>query len=71
MSQDSEKLETGVVTTSTDSLEKQKKPLRHRIREIVWDSLDRSPEERRLIFKLDIFILCETFSNLLYTRDYY
>ncbi|KAH6673280.1 putative pantothenate transporter [Halenospora varia] len=34
-----------------------KTPLRHRIREIVWDSLDRSPEERKLIFKLDIFIL--------------
>ncbi|TVY47399.1 Pantothenate transporter [Lachnellula occidentalis] len=34
-----------------------KTSLRLRIREIVWDSLDRSPEERRLIFKLDIFIL--------------
>lgn len=34
-----------------------KKPLRHRIKEIIWDTLDRSPEERKLIFKLDIFIL--------------
>lgn len=34
-----------------------RKPLRHRIREIVWDSLDRDPEERRLVFKIDIFIL--------------
>ncbi|RFU31560.1 hypothetical protein B7463_g4773, partial [Scytalidium lignicola] len=41
--------------SSTVALRKQ--PLRHRIREIIWDSLDRSPEERRLIFKLDIFIL--------------
>lgn len=35
----------------------EKKPLKHPVREIIWDSLDRSPEERRLIFKLDIFIL--------------
>jgi ACS family pantothenate transporter-like MFS transporter len=34
-----------------------KKSLRLRIREIVWDSLDRLPDERKLIFKLDIFIL--------------
>lgn len=44
-----------VPTSLSDSIGK--KALRHRIREIFWDSLDRSPEERRLIFKLDIFIL--------------
>ncbi|CAG8976132.1 hypothetical protein HYALB_00002413 [Hymenoscyphus albidus] len=56
-------LEHGVtleITTPTSnslssSLEKQS--LRHRIREILWDSLDRTPEERKLIFKLDVFIL--------------
>ncbi|KAL3417364.1 major facilitator superfamily transporter [Phlyctema vagabunda] len=31
--------------------------LGHRVREIVWDSLDRSPEERKLINKIDWFIL--------------
>lgn len=43
--------------SSSEFGESKKKALRHRIRGIVWDSLDRSPEERRLIFKLDIFIL--------------
>lgn len=35
----------------------QKRSLRRRIREIVWDTLDRSPEERRFISKIDFFIL--------------
>jgi len=39
------------------SSEPPKQSLRHRIRKIVWNSLDRLPEECRLIFKLDIFIL--------------
>lgn len=41
-----------------------KKPLKQRVREIVWDSLDKSPEERRLIAKLDFFIL--TWASLAY-----
>ncbi|KAH8670149.1 putative pantothenate transporter [Tricladium varicosporioides] len=49
--------ETGSPESGSLSGWSEKKPLRHRIREIVWDSLDRSPEERKLIFKLDIFIL--------------
>ncbi|KAH8807541.1 putative pantothenate transporter [Xylogone sp. PMI_703] len=43
--------------SGSDTPISQKPPRWHRIREIIWDSLDRSPEERRLIFKLDIFIL--------------
>lgn len=31
--------------------------LRQKLRRIVWDSLDRSPEERKLIAKIDFFIL--------------
>lgn len=34
-----------------------KKSLRRRIRAVVWDSFDRSPEERRFIAKIDFFIL--------------
>lgn len=34
-----------------------KQTLRHRIRELVWDSWDQSPEERKLISKIDFFIL--------------
>lgn len=32
-------------------------PPRQRIKSIVWDSLDRSPEERKFIAKIDFFIL--------------
>lgn len=53
--------ETGSPESSSLSGSTSKKPLRHRIREIVWDSLDRSPEERKLIFKLDIFILYDNY----------
>ncbi|KAL1870871.1 hypothetical protein Daus18300_004960 [Diaporthe australafricana] len=35
----------------------EKKSLRRRIRAVVWDTLDRSPEERRFIAKIDFFIL--------------
>ncbi|KAI3396765.1 hypothetical protein diail_11665, partial [Diaporthe ilicicola] len=35
----------------------EKKSLRTRIRAVVWDTLDRSPEERRFIAKIDFFIL--------------
>lgn len=38
-------------------LSNEKTSFRQRIREIVWDTLDRSPEERRFIFKIDFFIL--------------
>lgn len=52
------------VLTSEHSEEYEKKSLKRRIREIVWDSLDRSPEERRMIAKLDFFIL--TWASLAY-----
>lgn len=35
----------------------EKKSLRQKIRSVVWDSLDRSPEERKFIAKIDFFIL--------------
>lgn len=41
-----------------------KKPLKRRIREILWDSLDRTPEERWFIHKIDFFIL--TWASLSY-----
>lgn len=41
-----------------------KKTMRQRIRSIVWDTLDRSPEERRFIAKIDFFIL--TWAGLTY-----
>ncbi|KAL3463245.1 major facilitator superfamily domain-containing protein [Aspergillus heterothallicus] len=31
--------------------------LRKRLRRVIWDTLDHSPEERRLMFKIDFFIL--------------
>lgn len=34
-----------------------RKPLRRRVRELLWDSFDRSPAERRFIAKIDFFIL--------------
>ncbi|CAG9986494.1 unnamed protein product [Clonostachys byssicola] len=52
------------VSTSDLNDEYEKKSLKRRIREIVWDSLDRSPEERRMIAKLDFFIL--TWASLAY-----
>lgn len=39
------------------SPQKQSLSLRQKIRNVVWDSLDRSPEERKLIAKIDFFIL--------------
>ncbi|KAF4960739.1 hypothetical protein FSARC_10368 [Fusarium sarcochroum] len=44
--------------------EPEMKPFKKRIREIFWDTLDRSPEERRMIAKLDFFIL--TWASLAY-----
>ena len=41
-----------------------KKPLKRRIREILWDSFDRTPEERWFIHKIDFFIL--TWASLSY-----
>ncbi|KAI7778732.1 hypothetical protein LA080_001798 [Diaporthe eres] len=35
----------------------EKKSLRRKIRAVVWDSFERSPEERRFIAKIDFFIL--------------
>ncbi|TAQ89282.1 hypothetical protein B7494_g2423 [Chlorociboria aeruginascens] len=62
MSKDSEKNVTSLEVTSpsqsnaslSSALVKERT---RRIKEIFWDSLDRTSEERRLIFKLDIFIL--------------
>lgn len=34
-----------------------KLPLRKRIASVIWDSLDKSPEERRFIAKIDFWIL--------------
>lgn len=58
-----DKRNTAVVTStpssrgvSDDELIK-RKSLRHRLRAMVWDSLDRSPDERRFIAKIDFFIL--------------
>ncbi|CAN8095500.1 unnamed protein product [Discula destructiva] len=42
----------------------EKGSLRLKIRSLVWDTLDRSPEERRLIAKVDFFIL--TWAGLTY-----
>ena len=30
---------------------------RHRLKRVLWDTFDYSPEERRFIFKIDFFIL--------------
>jgi ACS family pantothenate transporter-like MFS transporter len=38
--------------------------LKRRFREILWDSLDRTPEERWFIHKIDFFIL--TWASLSY-----
>jgi ACS family pantothenate transporter-like MFS transporter len=53
-------VDIGIATTSPTSDDEQwevKQPLRLRIREIIWDSWDRSPEERKFISKIDFFIL--------------
>jgi hypothetical protein len=34
-----------------------KKSLGNRIRRIIWDSLDKSPEERKLITKIDCWVM--------------
>ena len=54
-----DEVSTEVVSPGTGPLcsDSERKTLKHRVREIVWDNLGRSPEERKLIFKLDIFIL--------------
>ena len=36
---------------------KEKRTVRQRLKDIVWDSLDYSPDERRFISKIDFFIL--------------
>lgn len=58
---------TGFSSSSRDGgyrpIEK-KQTVRQRIRSIVWDTLDRSPEERRFIAKIDFFIL--TWASLTY-----
>ena len=62
VSSDLDKDEAQTAVTKPLSLDEPKGPTTkrfstHRIREIVWDSLDRTPEERRLIAKIDFFIL--------------
>ncbi len=57
--------EKGVIETTTpsspasqhDSEFGSKKPLRKRILGIIWDSLEKTPEERVLLAKLDWWIL--------------
>jgi ACS family pantothenate transporter-like MFS transporter len=44
--------------------DEKKNPLKRRIREILWDSFDRTPEERWFIHKIDFFIL--TWASLSY-----
>ncbi|OJD34151.1 major facilitator superfamily transporter [Diplodia corticola] len=48
---------TAVTSIPSSPINNQCKPLRRRVRELVWDSFDRSPEERRFIAKIDFFIL--------------
>lgn len=60
----SEAIARPVSTSDHSEEEYDKKSLKRHIREIVWDSLDRSPEERRMIAKLDFFIL--TWASLAY-----
>lgn len=43
---------------------KMQKAVRQRLRGILWDTLDRSPEERRFLAKIDFFIL--TWASLTY-----
>lgn len=50
--------------TSPDNSLVEKKSFRRRFREIIWDSLDRTPEERWFIHKIDFFIL--TWASLSY-----
>ncbi|XHF98602.1 hypothetical protein AWENTII_002150 [Aspergillus wentii] len=40
------------------------KTFRQRVKDVLWDSLDYPPQERRLIFKIDFFIL--TWAGLAY-----
>ena len=51
-------------TSPERPLTEKKKPLKRRIREILWDSFDRTPEERWFIHKIDFFIL--TWASLSY-----
>jgi ACS family pantothenate transporter-like MFS transporter len=41
-----------------------KRSFRQRIKGIVWDSLDYSPEERKFISKIDFFILYDAATAL-------
>ncbi|KAK7972297.1 major facilitator superfamily transporter [Apiospora saccharicola] len=52
------------VTVGLAEEPQEKKSARRRFRELAWDSLDRSPEERRLISKIDFYIL--TWAGLAY-----
>lgn len=61
-----DKARTGIDVDATESSESgrhvesprsAKSPLSKRILAVIWDSLDKSPEERALIAKLDWFIL--------------
>ena len=40
-----------------DSTHRQKDSLRNRVLRVVWDSLDKSPEERRFVNKADWWIM--------------
>ncbi|KAI5206506.1 hypothetical protein E4T39_02504 [Aureobasidium subglaciale] len=42
---------------STPDVQPERRPLRYRFRGLIWDSWNRSPEERKFIHKIDFFIL--------------
>lgn len=49
---------TDSATSSNDGgIPIERKSMRQKIKGIVWDTLDRSPEERRFLAKIDFFIL--------------
>jgi len=66
MASDPEKTEIAFKTTESEGSDLQdlapldpapKKSLARRFRELLWDSWDVSPEERKFISKIDFFIL--------------
>jgi MFS transporter, ACS family, pantothenate transporter len=52
-----DKLNTEVVEADASSSDTHRKPLSKRILGTLWDSLDKSPEERKFVAKLDWWIL--------------
>jgi ACS family pantothenate transporter-like MFS transporter len=48
-----DKIDTTVVNRETESIRPPKLPLSKRILAVVWDSLDKTPDERAFIAKID------------------